>query len=59
MVILYEHMLRNINRKMKIVEVRDCWVDQQLWNVTFDLIKDIINGYKNTLLRRSDENFEQ
>lgn len=44
---------------MKIVEVRDCWVDQQLWNVTFDLIKDIINGYKNTLLRRPDENFEQ
>lgn len=43
---------------MKIVEVRDCWVDRQLWNVTFDLIKDIINGYKNTLLRRPDENFE-
>ena len=40
---------------MKIVEVRDCWVDRQLWNVTFDLIKDIINGYKNTLLRRPDE----
>ena len=60
MVILFEHMLRNINqRTMKIVEVRDCWVDQQLWNVTFSLIKDIINGYKNTLLRRSDENFEQ
>ena len=44
---------------MKIVKVRDCWVDQQLWNVTFSLIKDIINEYKNTLLRRSDENFEQ
>lgn len=44
---------------MKIVEVRDYWVDRQLWNVTFSLIKDIINVYKNTLLRRSDENFEQ
>lgn len=43
---------------MKIVEARDCWVEEQLIHVTFDLLKDIINGYKNTLLRRSDENFE-
>ena len=60
MEIRYANMLRNINQiKMKIVEVRDYWVDRQLWNVTFSLIKDIINVYKNTLLRRSDENFEQ
>lgn len=43
---------------MKIVEARDCWVEKQLSHVTFDLLKDIINGYKNTLLRRPDKNFE-
>lgn len=39
---------------MKIVEIRDTWVEEQLTNVAFSIIKDIINGYKNTLLRRSD-----
>lgn len=44
---------------MKIVEIRDTWVEEQLTNVIFSIAKDIIDGYKNTLLRRSDKNLEQ
>ena len=44
---------------MKIVEIRDTWVEKQLTNVIFSITKDIINGYKNTLLRRSNENIKQ
>ena len=43
---------------MKIVEIRDTWAEEQLTNVVFSIIKDIIDGYKNTLLRRSNENIE-
>jgi hypothetical protein len=44
---------------MKIVEIRDTWVEKQLTDVIFSITKDIINGYKNTLLRGSNKNFEQ
>ncbi len=44
---------------MKIVEIRDTWIEEQLTNVIFSITKDIIDGYKNTLLRRSDKNLEQ
>lgn len=43
---------------MKIVEIRDTWAEEQLINVVFSITKDIINEYKNTLLRRSDKNLE-
>ena len=41
-----EKQLNNV-----IVEIRDTWVEKQLNNVVFSMLKDIINGYKDTLLR--------
>jgi hypothetical protein len=44
---------------MKIVEIRDTWVEEQLNNVVLSMVKDIIDGYKNTLLRGQNTNIEQ
>ena len=43
---------------MKIVEIRDTWVEKQLNNVVFSMLKDIINGYKDTLLRGQNSYIE-
>lgn len=42
---------------MNIVNVRDTWVEKELLKVSFSIIKDIIDGYKNSLLRGQNENF--
>lgn len=36
---------------MNIVNFRDTWVEKELLKVSFDIIKDVIDGYKDTLLR--------
>ena len=36
---------------MNIVNFRDTWVEKELLKVSFDIIEDIISGYKNSLLR--------
>lgn len=36
---------------MNIVNIRDTWVERELLKVKFNIVKDIIDGYKNTLLR--------
>ena len=41
---------------MNIVSFRDTWVEKELTKVFFDITKDIINGYKNSLLRGLNEN---
>ena len=38
---------------MNIINFRDTWVEKELLKVNFSIITDIINGYKNSLLRRS------
>lgn len=42
---------------MNIVNVRDTWAEIELLKVQISIIKDITNGYKDSLLRRQDENF--
>lgn len=54
---MYENMLRNINRrKMNLVNSRDTWAEKELLKVKFSIIEDIIDGYKNTLLRGPNPN---
>jgi hypothetical protein len=36
---------------MDIVNFRDTWAEKELTKVLFNITKDIINGYKNSLLR--------
>lgn len=40
---------------MNVVNFRDTWVEKELFKVSFSIIKDIINGYKHSLLRGQDE----
>ena len=37
---------------MNIVNFRDTWPEKELLKVKLSIVKDIIDGYKNTLLRR-------
>lgn len=41
---------------MNVINFRDTWVEKELLKVSFSIIKDIINGYKNSLLRGLNEN---
>lgn len=41
---------------MNIISFRDTWIEKELHKVYGSIIKDIIDGYKNTLLRGLDEN---
>lgn len=36
---------------MNLVNIRDTWVEKELLKVKFSIIRDIIDGYKNSLLR--------
>lgn len=37
---------------MDIINIRDTWVEKELLKVKLSILKDIINGYKDSLLRR-------
>lgn len=38
---------------MNLVNIRDTWVERELLKVEFSIVEDIINGYKDSLLRGS------
>ena len=40
---------------MNVINFRDTWVEKEVTKVSFSIIKDIINGYKHSLLRRQNE----
>lgn len=40
---------------MNIINVRDTWAEIELLKVQISIIKDIANGYKDSLLRRQNE----
>lgn len=44
---------------MNIVNFRDTWVEKELLKVSFNIIKDVINGYKDSLLRGQNTHLEQ